>query len=268
VASRFLDQRPDPIGRTIVRNEIINRVLRLIRLNRMAPGERLPSEPAWAKMLGVSRPSLREAMTVLETVGAIEIKRGLGTFVKDPGAATMDVSRQKPVAPAADDMERLAPILHKVRLAVEPMAAALAAERATDTDLRLMEIELDRLRSAALKRDVIEAAAADVAFHQAVLEGGHSPVLGVIISSLERPLRKFRELTIGGFWDDVYVVATHTKIFHAIRHRLPRAAEAAMRGHLEDIDKLVQRGSGRARRPRRGARPTSARGQRATVRSG
>jgi GntR family transcriptional repressor for pyruvate dehydrogenase complex len=251
----------------MVRNEIINRVLGLVRLNQMAPGERLPSELAWAKMLGVSRPSLREAMTVLETVGAIEIKRGLGTFVRDPAAATMDVARQKLVAPAADDIELLAPVLHKVRLAVEPRAAALAAERATDTDFRLMEVELDRLRSAALKHDIIEAAAADVAFHQAVLEGAHSPVLGTIISSLERPFRKFRELTIGGYWDDVYVVATHTRIFDAIRHRLARAAEAAMRGHLEDIDKLVQRASRRAGRQRSQNPLTGARGRRAPGRS-
>jgi DNA-binding FadR family transcriptional regulator len=136
-------------------------------------------------------------------------------------------------------MEMLLPVLHNVRLAVEPVAAALAAQRASTADLEVIETELYRLWTSAARHDIIEAAAADVAFHAAILQASHSPVLASVIASLETPLRKSREVTLGAYWDEAYVHKTHSDIFEAIKDRAPRAAAEAMRGHLAGVDKII-----------------------------
>src|SRR4051794_21410690 len=78
------------VQRTATRVRIINDILNMIRGTEGAKLQRLPSEPLLAKQLAVSRPSLREALSVLETVGVVEIRRGSGVYVKDPSAAGLD----------------------------------------------------------------------------------------------------------------------------------------------------------------------------------
>ena len=50
---------------------------------RLAPGDRLPTEQEWSEMLGVSRLVVREALQVLAAIGLIEIQQGRGTFLRD-----------------------------------------------------------------------------------------------------------------------------------------------------------------------------------------
>jgi GntR family transcriptional repressor for pyruvate dehydrogenase complex len=257
-----LDVTPEPIQKTVLRVEIINRLRKMVRSNGLKPGTRLPSEPALATMLGVSRPSLREALTVLETLGVLEVRRGVGAFVKDPSAAALDSSGLPRLSGAVEEreLELLAVVLHRVRLAVEPVAASLAAERATAAELDRLKAELERLTAAAQTRDIIEAAAADVAFHNVILEASHSPLLASIVGALEKPLRQTREITLGSYWNEAWVVRTHTEIFTAIREHRPDAAQQAMTRHLQAVEKLVRtidwtaRKQGK-RRQRRRARP-------------
>lgn len=246
---------PEPIKKTVVRVEIINRLLKMVRSNELKPGARLPSEPALATMLGVSRPSLREALTVLETLGVVEVRRGVGAFVKDPSAAALDSPGLPRPSAAVEELEFLAPVLHKVRLAVEPVAASLAAERATPEELDRLKAELERLTAAARTRDIIEAAAADVAFHNVILEASHSPLLASIVGALEKPLRQTRETTLGSYWNEVWVVRTHSKIFTTIRQHRPKAAQQAMTRHLQAVEKMIRTIDWTARKARQSRKP-------------
>lgn len=72
-----------PIVKKRVYQEIISQFVEMLREDRIKVGERLPSERSLADMFQVSRPSVREALRVMETIGIIETRPGGGAFVTD-----------------------------------------------------------------------------------------------------------------------------------------------------------------------------------------
>lgn len=232
---------PQLVRRSATRVRIVNEILQLIRGNNASLGARLPSEPALAAQLSVSRPSLREALSVLETLGVLEIKRGSGVFVKDPGAAEVagDVSSIRRTAISAKETEQFADVLHRIRLIIEPLAAELAAINAGKEDLSLMRFQLGQLAEAAKRGDMVAAAHADVAFHNAICSASGSRILVNVLRAMEEPLRSARELRLGAFWDETFVVRTHLSIFKAIERRNGAQAQRAMTRHLRDVDRLT-----------------------------
>ena len=72
----------EPIRPKKISEEIVNRIKQLISSGELKPGDRIPSERELATMLGVSRPSVREAIMVLDAMGFLESRQGGGTFVK------------------------------------------------------------------------------------------------------------------------------------------------------------------------------------------
>ena len=246
------------VRRTAIRVRIINEILQLIRSKKTPVGERLPSEPTLAKSLEVSRPSLREALSVLETVGVLEIRRGSGVYVKDPTAAGLDGTYAPGRrAVSSEEAEQLATVLNKIRDVVEPLAAALAARNASKQDLAGIRFHLGHLVEAARRSDLMAAAHADVAFHAAIAAASGSRILVNVLRTMEEPLRIARESRLGAFWDEDFVISTHARIFEAIERRDPALARKAMMSHLEEvsrISKLPRRSARKAavRRPRRG----------------
>src|SRR5213595_2104257 len=109
--------------------EVVVRLRDMIHSGELSPGDRLPPERDLAKLLGVSRPTLRAGIRSLSTVGILQSRQGSGTFVAEvQGSPTLDGSAL-----------RLLSALHgftseemfETRLALEMSIAALAAERAT-----------------------------------------------------------------------------------------------------------------------------------------
>lgn len=116
---------------------IVERIREYIAAQKLEPGDKLPPERMLMEQLRVGRSSVREAMKILVTMGLVEIRRGDGAYVAAP-------DRQWPLgAPAfvlATEKNALRDIV-ELRRSVEPMAASLAAERATADDIA----ELDTL---------------------------------------------------------------------------------------------------------------------------
>lgn len=84
-----------PIRRVEVYREVLDRLDQYIADNRLRSGDRLPSDRALAELLGVSRPSVRQAIKVLENFGRVEVRHGSGTYVRDEpfGLAVADLLR-------------------------------------------------------------------------------------------------------------------------------------------------------------------------------
>ena len=228
---------PGLVSRSATRVRIVADILALIRRTKAVPGDRLPSEPTLAAQLLVSRPSLREALTVLETLGVLEIKRGSGVFVKDPRAAdgAADVASIRRSSISEKESAAFAEVLHKIRVIVEPLAARHAAMHASKEDHDLMRFQLRQLTDAAKRGDMVAAAHADVAFHAAICAASGSAILISLLRAVEEPLRHGREKRLGAFWDAVFVVKTHQSVFDAIESRDGAAAERAMKRHLGDV---------------------------------
>lgn len=112
-------------------------IVALIRQGEFAIGERLPPERELALTLGVSRPSLREALIALEIGGQIEIRMGSGVYVRDTAADAVG-----PIATLGDSPSELM----QARAAVEGSVAALAAARMTAAMLERLRRTVQRMK--------------------------------------------------------------------------------------------------------------------------
>src|SRR5262249_9487950 len=80
---------PGPDERQDLRQRVVARIVELIRTGNLRPGDRLPPERELVEIFSISRPSLREAMRALSTLGIVESRHGGGTFVTDLEARTL-----------------------------------------------------------------------------------------------------------------------------------------------------------------------------------
>lgn len=137
------------------------------------PGARLPNEAELCAQLGVGRGAVREAVKALEAKGLLESRPRIGTRVTDRemwNFLDADVLRWlREMRP-----EELAHDLADLRQSVEPGAAALAAVRATPAEVRAIEAAFAEMVRTAASPTLEGFAAADLAFHLAVLKGAHN----------------------------------------------------------------------------------------------
>jgi DNA-binding FadR family transcriptional regulator len=156
-------------------DDVVDYVRAELAAGRLAPGDRLPTEHAFARRLGVSRNSVREAVRVLQSAGLVDVRHGTGSFVREsveaPAAPLMVfrtlVAQAEPAA------------LVEVRRVFERACAELAARRATEADLLRMRDAIDRLRrlDAAPCATDEERLEADLAFHRAVYRASGNEML-------------------------------------------------------------------------------------------
>src|SRR5512140_1280365 len=116
--------------------QIADQIAALIEKGEYGPGERLPPERDLARQLGVSRPSVREALIALEVEGYVEVRVGSGVYV----LAQVAPHRAQALPADSGPFE-----LIKARWLIEGECAALAAKAATRVQVRAMEEALDQM---------------------------------------------------------------------------------------------------------------------------
>jgi GntR family transcriptional regulator, transcriptional repressor for pyruvate dehydrogenase complex len=117
---------------------IATQLLDIIELQKLAPGDRLPPERQLAELLEVSRPSLREALHILQAQGLVQIKHGQGTFVQEPIVAQELRASMMTKTHGLNE-------LFDAREVLEVPAAKWAAEKATKEDIRLLRATLNQI---------------------------------------------------------------------------------------------------------------------------
>jgi GntR family transcriptional repressor for pyruvate dehydrogenase complex len=187
---------------------------------------RLPSERKLAETLSISRPALREAIQALAVLEVLASRRGDGTYVK----SLANLEGGWPVDPRLDEMDFDLIELLEVRKMIEPRAAALAAARATEQDLRALKQHL--LEMAANIKNVAVREHQDFLFHDAVIRAAGNKVLRKLADSLTPILVKSRKITGPAHVDMQRLVNQHKAIYGAIRIGNAELAEEAMRQHL------------------------------------
>ncbi|MDP0926406.1 FCD domain-containing protein [Paracoccus onubensis] len=152
----------------------------------LRPGEALLPERELAKRLNVSRPTLRDGLKALQDRGLLrqEGNRGLRVAALGAGAIT------DPLLELLAGREELADDYLEFRDIVECQAAALAAERANEVDLRRIRACLDRIDRAFATAEPDEEAEADAELHQLIYEASHNLVLLQIMRALSGGLRR------------------------------------------------------------------------------
>ena len=217
-----------PVATERISDLIAERLTRAIREGALQPGDRLPTELELARDFGVGRTSVREGLQKLRAHGLIESRKGLGAFVAStlPHDPLADFERWTQSDPRA--------IEHLVegRFALEALAAALAALRATDDELAKLERH-HRAHAAAGERDDHETVIdADVAFHGTIIAAARNPFLQRMYDMFIAELTTFRRNTLALPWAVTRSAKGHAAIVAALRARDPAAARRAMIDHL------------------------------------
>lgn len=193
--------------------------------------------PALREELDVSLTALREALKVLSAKGIIDARQKRGTFVQPRSSWNLldtDVMRWQT---QADADHGLFDELTEMRVIVEPAAARLAAERATDADIEALSGAVDRMAAA---RDLAATVRADLDFHRLLMAATHNAFLTQVERIIAIGLAERDKLVHGLVEDDP--VPSHRAVLDAIADRNPEAAYEAMRALVDksgaDLDRL------------------------------
>ena len=220
--------RLKPIAAPRLYQRIAEELVRLIDSGTFKAGDRLPAERDLAVQLGVSRSSLREALSSLEMGGRVQIRLGSGVYVRAAGRRKARLAAEARTSPL--DVLR-------VRLLVEPEAAALAARHASRAQIKAMESAYARL-SVAMRANVA-LPEADREFHRCIARAGGNPAIEMVVDGLwsqwmDRVNARRAEVfvTPGRRRDSI---DEHHAVLEAIRRGDPIAARRAMRRHLASV---------------------------------
>jgi GntR family transcriptional regulator, transcriptional repressor for pyruvate dehydrogenase complex len=219
------------------RSKVYERVAEQLQkriLEQLKPGDLLPPERELVRMLGVSRSSIRDAIRSLELLGLLEPRQGVGTIVCELSTHT-----SVPLAGVLLQKRELVGELLDVRKMIEPPLARRAAQHASAEAIHKLEDILLR-QEQKMKRGEL-AIDEDSEFHYSIaLASGNSVVLKVVDVLMDQ-LRDTRERSLQARGRPQKSLAGHQRILAALKRRDARAAESAMRRHIEEIEKIVLR---------------------------
>jgi GntR family transcriptional regulator, transcriptional repressor for pyruvate dehydrogenase complex len=219
----------------IPRNKVYQEVARQLErriTEELKPGDLLPPERELVQMLGVSRGSVRDAIRSLELMGLLEPRQGIGTVVRDPVAAPAN-----PLTAALMDRQRTVAELLDVRKMIEPPLAGRAALHASPNELDDMEQIL--VRQEAKVRGGELAIDEDSEFHYSIALASDNRVVLKVVDVLMDLLKETRERSLQVEGRQQKSLASHRRILAALKRGDAKAAEAAMRRHLEEIQNIV-----------------------------
>lgn len=209
-----------------VTDAAIDRIRELILSGELSPGDRLPAEQELAAQLGLSRNSLREAISALTRARVLDVRRGDGTYVTSLQADLL-----------LDGLRFAIDLLHdstllevfEVRRLLEPAATGLAATRATDEELVVLRKSLQAMRDA---EDVEEFISLDFEFHARVAEASGNQTLCGIMSALSSRAMRARLWRVASQGLRSFTLEQHARIVDAIGRRDPALASAASTIHV------------------------------------
>jgi GntR family transcriptional regulator, transcriptional repressor for pyruvate dehydrogenase complex len=215
-----------PLARTTFAADAIRTIKEMILDGRLQPGQRLPSERALSEALGVSRPTVREAIRSLQAMNILESRHGSGTFVSSLSTEELLAPFQFAVALSDSALEHL----FEVRLLLEPQAAALAAQRGDDDQFTRLRDCARRSRSRGLTPD--DRVRLDIELHAWIARAAANPLLEHLLASMGVMAQESRSYTVRLPGVARKSIDEHQVIVDAICARDAERARDAMAAHL------------------------------------
>ncbi len=231
----------DSIKHTKISEEIVNQIKRLIVDGKLRPGDRLPPERELIKELGVSRPSLREALNSLVAMGFLEVKQAKRTFVK---SVTSKMIEDPLFLLIKADAQKIFDLV-EVRKAIESWGAFLAAQRASEEDIQRMEGIVQDMKSAVEEGRPWEKQ--DTDFHLVVAQATHNTIQIHMMSTIYDLLMEYMSAIFAGIFTDCdkarILFQQHYQIFTAIKNRSPEKARERILKHLDYVESELKTSS-------------------------
>lgn len=217
-------------GRRSKTEEAVEGIERLIHENGWSAGEKLPSQRTLAESLGFSRPTIREALVAMETMGKVAVHPGKGVFLQDEAESSSAPMRKH--WSGRKGLSGKEAQMYQFRYAIEPAIAGLVALNATAAQIEDMAVVVKGMRAAMKEYDHNAFARLDFTFHSQLIEAANnpffteaiSPFLGLFFESQTLPLESGESL------EDT--VSEHEALMEHIRAKRSPEARAAMERHI------------------------------------
>ncbi len=211
-----------------ISSQIVDQVKRLIANGQLKPGDSLPPERELMKVFNVSRPTLREALNMLSTMGFIQMSQRQRTKVK----SLMPNNITEPLRRLLKEDIKTSLELVEARAIIETANARMAAERATEKDIarlgKCVEVMHKNMANGSSLNDE------DADFHMAVAEATHNKIQTHFMFSIYDLLKDKIDLCYHGGVNDI--VDQHSKIVEAIKNRDGAMARQRMEEHLAYVE--------------------------------
>lgn len=225
-----------PIQKSKVYQEVVNKLIEMMRNSKLEIGDKLPTEREIAALCGVSRAAVREGLSVLESAGYIEVKPRSGITIKTNPDAEFLTSINVKMDASQDAIELL-----EVRIGLECQAAYLAAERRTYRDIEEISKRYQALESIEDQSGYEE----DFAFHYSIALATANHLLINVIDTISdrylQYLKQRREWARNYFGLMSPSLSEHKAIMEAITEGKPKKSEQAMRAHLNNVMSRVSK---------------------------
>ena len=216
-------------------NQVAAQIRGVIQDRGLHAGDRLPPEPELIEQLGVSRTVVREAIGRLQTIGLVEVRRGVGTFVNDRAGLKGCVELvRSAISMSAGELRQFS----ELRASIECYAARQAASTAGDeSDLAALESLAREAEEEGKSEEAMREC--DLQFHLKLVELAGNRVMHDVVSVLQDLMLEGMIRTTPKPRDRKVSLKIHLDIVDALRRRDPDAAQAAVMAHMNLlIDRL------------------------------
>ena len=224
-----------------ISTSVVKQIELLILRGILRPGERLPSERELSERLGVSRPSLRDAIAELQSRDLLVSKANSGVYVADVLGSAFSPAMTHLFATHDEAVFDYVAF----RRDLEGLAAERAAKYATDLDLQVIQKIFDKMVTAHEKRDPTDEAMLDAEFHLAIIDASHNVVMLHMMRSMFQLLREGvfynRQIMFKQRTTRVTLLDQHRAINDALQARNPTEALKAVEAHLGFVEDALRK---------------------------
>ncbi len=218
---------------------VVRQIELLILRGILRPGERLPSERELAERMGVSRPSLRDAIAELQEQGLLTAKAGSGIYV----AEVLGSAFSPALIRLFGSHEEAVFDYLSFRRDLEGLAAERAARLGSTSDLKVVQAIFDRMEAAHDRNATQDEAQLDADFHMAIIEASHNVIMLHMMRSMYDLLRQGvfynRQMMFQQRATREAILDQHRAINAALQARNPAEARLAVELHLDFVERCM-----------------------------
>jgi len=222
----------DPVRTRRTFEEAVEQIADRVRLGELRVGDRLPSERDLAKLMQISRPTVREAIRVLAEAGVVAVKPGAGGGI----FVASEIAPASLLARGSEERVDEIVVVLEARRAIEPQVAVLAGARGTEDDFGAMARTIERQRALLDDGGVLahedRFLGLERQFHLAMARATGNPRLARIMSSLIRDLEIARDMAMHVPLVADWTLEIHERTLAAVRGGDRATIEEVMDEHL------------------------------------
>ncbi|MDD0974026.1 FadR/GntR family transcriptional regulator [Pseudomonas fontis] len=213
------------ITSSTVVNAVVDKLRQALSHGQWRSGDMLPGQRELAEQMGISRPSLREAITVLETLGLVRSMPGKGVLVLEPGEVEPMQAANAVAGASLEDVLQL-------RYTLEPFIVGLVAQSISSKEIGQLRLTLMDMREALEANDGQAGVNAYLAFHEELFTLTANPIFQSVVQQTSNALKQSAEVLRNSPEHLAARLEENEAVVRAIRNKDSALASAQMRRHI------------------------------------